>query len=58
VLIPDQNLTNLMLREEVVETIRKGMFHIYSAKTIDEGIEILTVVPQKTERRHIPRRYC
>jgi len=45
VLIPHQNLRNLMLREEVVETVRKGQFHIYSAKTIDEGIEILTGVP-------------
>lgn len=45
VLIPHQNLTNLMLREEVVENVRKGLFHIYAAKTIDEGIEILTGVP-------------
>jgi predicted ATP-dependent protease len=34
-----------MLREEVVEAASKGQFHIYAAKTIDEGIEILTGVP-------------
>ncbi len=34
-----------MLREEVVEAVRQGKFHIYSAKTINEGIEILTGVP-------------
>ncbi|MEN6621658.1 MAG: AAA family ATPase [Smithella sp.] len=45
VLIPHQNVVNLMLREEVIENVRKGLFHIYSAKTIDEGIEILTGVP-------------
>jgi predicted ATP-dependent protease len=45
VLIPYQNLRNLMLREEVVDAVRKGQFHIYSARTIDEGIEILTGVP-------------
>lgn len=45
VLIPSQNLRNLMLREEVVEAVRQGQFHIYSARTIDEGIEILTGVP-------------
>jgi predicted ATP-dependent protease len=45
VLVPHQNLRNLMLREEVVEAVRKGQFHIYSARTIDEGIEILTGVP-------------
>jgi predicted ATP-dependent protease len=42
VLIPYQNLRNLMLREEVVEAARNGRFHIYMARTIDEGIEILT----------------
>jgi predicted ATP-dependent protease len=45
VLIPYQNLRNLMLREEVVAAVRQGQFHIYSAKTIDEGIEILSGVP-------------
>ena len=44
VLIPDQNLRNLMLREEVVEAVRNGQFHIYTAKTINEGIEVLTNV--------------
>ncbi len=42
VLIPEQNLRNLMLREDVIEAVRQGQFHIYSARTIDEGIEILT----------------
>ncbi len=45
VLIPQRNLRNLMLREEVVDAVRQGQFHIYSAKTVDEGIEILTGVP-------------
>jgi len=45
VLIPHQNLRNLMLREEVVEAVRSGQFHIYTAKTIDEGIEVLTSIP-------------
>jgi predicted ATP-dependent protease len=44
VLIPHQNLRNLMLREEVVEAVHRGQFHVYSARTIDEGIEILTGV--------------
>ncbi|MFP3898248.1 MAG: Lon protease family protein [Dehalococcoidia bacterium] len=45
VLIPHQNLRNLMLREEVVEAVAQGKFHIYSTGTIDEGIEILTGTP-------------
>lgn len=44
VLIPQQNLRNLMLREDVVDAVRNGKFHVYSARTIDEGIEILTGV--------------
>ncbi len=38
----EKNLDNLMLREDVVDAVRKGKFHIYSVKTIEEGIEILT----------------
>lgn len=45
VLIPYLNLRNLMLREEVVEAVRNGHFHIYTAKNIDEGIEVLTGIP-------------
>ena len=45
VVIPHQNVKNLMLREDVVEAIRVGMFHIYAVKTIDEGLEVLTGVP-------------
>ena len=44
VLIPHSNIKNLMLRENVVEAVRAGQFHIYPVSTIDEGIEILTGV--------------
>ncbi|MFQ6083296.1 MAG: Lon protease family protein [Candidatus Aminicenantia bacterium] len=44
VIIPAQNVEDLMLREDVIETIKEGKFHIYAIKTIDEGIEILTGV--------------
>ena len=42
VMIPDSNVQNLMLKEEVVEAVKEGKFNIYSVKTIDEGIEVLT----------------
>ena len=48
VLIPHQNVKNLMLSEDVVGAVRAGMFHIYAVKTIDEGIEILTNIPAGT----------
>ena len=42
VMIPESNVQNLMLKEEVVEAVKDGKFSIYSVKTIDEGIEVLT----------------
>ncbi|WIF95300.1 Lon protease family protein [Caminicella sporogenes] len=45
VMIPHQNVKNLMLTDEVIEAVKEGKFHIYAVKTIDEGIEILTGVP-------------
>jgi len=45
VIIPHKNVDDLMLDDEVVEAVRKGKFHIYAIKTIDEGIEILTGMP-------------
>ena len=45
VLIPESNVSNLMLKKEVIDAVKEGKFHIYSARTIDEGIEILTGIP-------------
>ena len=42
VMIPHQNVIDLMLKEEVIQAVKKGNFRIYPVKTIDEGIEILT----------------
>lgn len=44
VMIPKSNVRNLMLKEEVVEAVREGRFHIWPVSTIDEGIEVLTGV--------------
>lgn len=45
VLIPGSNVRNLMLREDVVEAVHQGRFHVYPVRTIDEGITLLTGVP-------------
>jgi len=42
VIIPQSNVRNLMLKDEVVNAVRDGQFHIWSVRTVDEGIEILT----------------
>jgi ATP-dependent Lon protease len=44
VIIPHQNIKNLMLHNDVVEAVKQAKFHIYPVKSIDEGIEILTEV--------------
>lgn len=44
VLIPQSNTGNLTLKDEVVDAIRQGSFHVYPVSTIDEGIEALTGV--------------
>ena len=45
VLIPESNVQNLMLKDEVIEAVEAGKFHIHSVSTIQEGIELLTGVP-------------
>jgi len=42
VLIPLTNLKNLQLRQEVIDAVADGKFHIYPVKNIDQGIELLT----------------
>jgi predicted ATP-dependent protease len=42
VVIPQQNLRNLMLRDEVTDAVRQGKFHVYAVSSVDEGIEVLT----------------
>jgi len=42
VVIPKANLKNLILKDEVLESIKKGEFHIWTVEHIDEAIELLT----------------
>ena len=42
VIIPNQNIKDLVLKEEVIQAIKENKFHIYPVKNVDEGIEILT----------------
>ena len=44
VLIPSENVEDLMLRSDVIEAVADGRFHIYPVRTIEQGIEILTGV--------------
>lgn len=45
VMIPESNVSHLMLNHNVVKAVDNGTFHIWGIRTIDEGIEILTGHP-------------
>jgi predicted ATP-dependent protease len=42
VIIPNRNRKNLVLNNEVVDTVNKGLFSIYTIDCMEEGLEILT----------------
>lgn len=44
VILPPQNVDDLMLREDVVAAIGAGQFHLYPVAHIDAGLSILTGV--------------
>jgi lon-related putative ATP-dependent protease len=48
VLIPEANRRHLMLRPDVVEAAASKQFHIYSVRSIDQGISLLTGLPAGT----------
>jgi lon-related putative ATP-dependent protease len=45
VIIPIQNVQNLLLKEEVVNAVRDQLFTIWAVASIDQGMEILTGIP-------------
>jgi lon-related putative ATP-dependent protease len=42
VVIPEANARHLMLREDVVQAVREGKFHVHAVSTVDEGLTLLT----------------
>ena len=41
VVIPHSNQIHLVLNNRVIEAVKKGLFHIYTAKTVDEALSLL-----------------
>lgn len=41
VIIPEQNVKDLVLKKEVLEAVENERFHIYAISNVDEGIELL-----------------
>jgi len=42
VIIPAANKRNLMLKQDVLDAVEKGLFSIYAVNTVDEALELLT----------------
>lgn len=45
VIIPKSNIKDLVLKDEVVNAVKEGKFHIYPITMLDEGIELLMGKP-------------
>ena len=45
VILPAANVKHLMLRQDVIEAVEAGEFHIWPVQTLDEGFSILSGVP-------------
>ncbi len=45
VIIPSRNRHNLMLRPDVVESVRAGSFHVHTVDSVDQAVELLTGQP-------------
>jgi lon-related putative ATP-dependent protease len=51
VIIPKANVVTLMLREDVVDATRRGLFSVYAVDTVDEAIEVLTGMTAGARKR-------
>jgi ATP-dependent Lon protease len=51
VIIPHQNIIELMLRHDIIDAAEHGKFHIYGIKHVDEGIELLTGIKAGKKRK-------
>ena len=42
VMMPESNVEDLMLREDILEAVAAGKFHVWPVSQVEQGIEILT----------------
>jgi predicted ATP-dependent protease len=42
VIIPAASARRLMLRDDVIQSVRDGRFHIYAVETADQGLQLMT----------------
>lgn len=49
VLIPETNRDHLMLRQDVVDAVAAGKFHVFTIRTVDDAISLLFAPPGTAE---------
>ncbi len=52
VIIPEQNISSLILSSSVENAVRDKLFHIYAISELDEGMEILSGMKRGSRDRH------
>ncbi|GAC1373836.1 MAG: hypothetical protein NVSMB40_10520 [Aquirhabdus sp.] len=45
VIFPIQNVQHLMLRQDVIDAVREGRFHLYAVRTVEEALSLLMKRP-------------
>ena len=53
-----QNVSELILPDEVIEAVQCNMFNIYPVAHIDQGIELLTDLPATEIHRLVMNKLC
>jgi predicted ATP-dependent protease len=51
VMIPAANVEDLMLREDILDSVMSGNFHIWPISRVEQGIELLTGVEAGVRNR-------
>src|SRR5690606_17572425 len=45
VIVPEGNVKHLMLRQDLLNAVRDGQFHVYAVSEVDQAMELLTGLP-------------
>lgn len=45
VIIPQANIRHLMLKQQVVDAVQAGKFHVYAVDHVEQALELLTDIP-------------
>jgi predicted ATP-dependent protease len=51
VILPADNIAHVLLRDEVIEAVRAGRFHVFAVRHITEAMTILTGLPSGRRRK-------